>query len=839
MTFKTQLRPSSEYYRFMGSNNRESWAITWRGYLRQLKVNYITEGVARAISTNGDLRRIIDSYERQTVEGKVVFNAPNIGHRLLDPALGKYLKLEAVNGNGVRVLMAVGENMKQIRADEGFICISPKSSEEVTNAITAITADQKDKRVLQQELKAQIAQINSGPERLIELDPLEVSVNPLWALEYLEDRCTKIEGFTPEANGFRTAILAAIDTARKYVDISVLTPEAMGLEETDALMQAYGFKQARRFWPNPEGRSRERVVELGNFVTGMLADYYGEAGSSRVFSGKTAKQMAPRFNEIEPPKIAAPVTDVLNDFARTVMDDNMRLANPRYIGHMLTYSPTIAVFGDALTSALNPNQIAFEVSPATTLLEVQVTNWLCHMMGYRAEDLHNGKFKLPGGTLTAGGTIANMTAMLVARNKALHEFFVAISKELRRYSRFNPDKVRFESTDITATGIWGAMKQLRTVLETPEGRGFTSTKRGQEFRKNLDTEFVILTSAEAHYSHEKIGGYIGIGGKNVIGVDVDSQLRMIPAALSAQIEKCRAANQHIIMVLATAGTTETGNIDPLPEIADIAAINNLWLHVDAAYGGAMVLSHRYADRVKGIEKADSITFDAHKWLFQPYAMGAALFKDVSMLTSFLKQSAPYVMQEGSLDPNLGSVSVQGSMRANGVKLYLTLKTMGTDLLGRVIDANIDTTNYLKSKLDVSADFEVLSTPQMDLLCFRYLPRELKFYLDKAVAEGNARKVFQANRIINKLNERVQAALQKSGDGWLSKTEMPHNPYAKFKEGLEKAKDKKQLNVVALRAVIMNPYSTPEIVDEVLMALNLIGESEFARLKAGALRDLTT
>ena len=504
---------------------------------------------------------------------------------------------------------------------------------------------------------------------------------------------------------------------------------------------------------------------------------------------------------------------------------------------MLTYAPTIAIFADAIASTLNPNQIAYEVSPASTMVEGQLVNWLCHMMGFRQALRESGKVVFPGGTLTAGGTLANLTAMLVARNKVLHEFFVEIDTTLRRHSKYTGERLNLATTDITQIGIWGAMRAFRNVLDSDEGRSFLKTKKGQGLKSLLDADFVILTSAEAHYSHKKLGGYIGIGGDNVIGVDVNERLQMSPQALREKLEWCEANNKVVIAIIATAGTTETGNIDPLDEIARIAEENSIWLHVDAAFGGAMVISHKYADRLKGIERADSITFDPHKWMFMPYALGAALFKDAGMLESYLKQSAPYVMHEGSVDPNLGSVSVQGSMRFSGLKLWITLQAMGTELLGRVIDQNVDMTNYLKSKLDDSKDFEVLSYPEMDLICFRYVPRELQFYLDEAVKRGDAARVVRVNRMLNKLNSRIQAVLQKEGEGWLSKTEMPHSPYSVFKDKVKSAKDKKHLDVVALRAVIMNPYTTAPVIDEVTAFLNLVGDQEFEKLKSGVLKDL--
>ncbi|MFA4967852.1 MAG: pyridoxal-dependent decarboxylase, partial [Candidatus Margulisiibacteriota bacterium] len=733
------------------------------------------------------------------------------------------------------IILARGETFQQIKADQDLICVAPKSFEEVSSVIDIVRAIHRDKRVMGQDLKKAVRYLNKD-ETVVQLTPLEISVDPEWSYSVLEEVHDKVTGLTPEKNAFRKALLDAIDLAREYRQYHLMTPESMGIDPTESFMHAYEYRIARKFWANPYGKSAERVTEVGDYVTAMIADHLGGSSAAPVFSGKSSKSLAANFSEAVPPSQGMPLSNVFDDVRTKILDHQMRLANPKYFGHMLTYAPTAAIFGDALASATNPNQIAYEVGPASTMVEVQLTNWLCHLMGFRSYTGEKGKIVVPGGTLTAGGTLANLTAMLVARNKALHEFFVSIDTIFRRHKKYNKVDLDLESTDITKLGIWGAMRLYRKALETEAGKALLKTNKGQQLKKYLDTDFVILTSDEAHYSHKKLGGYIGIGGDNVIGVEVNDKLQMSPEALLEKIKWCKENNKTIIAIIATAGTTETGNIDPLKEIANIAQLEKIWFHIDAAFGGALTISHKYKERVAGIELADSITFDPHKWMFMPYALGAALFRDAGMLESYLKQSAPYVMHAGSIDPNLGSVSVHGSMRFSGLKLWITLKAMGTSLLGRVIDQNIDMTTYLKGKLDDSKDFEVLSYPEMDLICFRYVPRELKYYLDQAVKNGDALKIVKVNRILNKLNNKLQAEFQKHGEGWLSKTNMQHSPYSTFKSGIS-TKDAKHLDVVALRAVIMNPYTTAKVIDEVMNFLEYVGSAEFEKIKTGILKDL--
>ncbi|MFA4906096.1 MAG: pyridoxal-dependent decarboxylase [Candidatus Margulisiibacteriota bacterium] len=828
------LGASTTYYKSMWRANvgGEVWAKKWTQQLGRLGISHISRGAAERVMQSPEIRGIINLQEKISDQ--------------LAPELGKFFAI--LTEGRKKIIVLKGESLQEVKAEESFICIRPYTKDmarEVYEIIRkTILRDRADAR---QQLKSAVDGLNRMEDggQLVKLAPLEISESPERALAKLQETYQGLSGTFDQNNiVFKKALLDAIGLANEYRSYGFLTPEAMGIIPTETFTHTYDYRLARKFWANPWGKSPERVTEVGHFVTDMLAEYFAGSGDFPVYCGRKAAELRKLFSESAPPKDGVPLDQVLRRVSTEIFPNMMQLANPGYAGHMLTYPPVIAIWGDAIASALNPNQIGFEVGPASTMVEKQVIKWLCHLMGYRTKE---GTKIIPGGTLTAGGTLANLTALLVARNKALHEFFVNIDRIFRRHEKAHAVRLNFRSTDITKSGIWGAMRLFRQALETPEGKALLASKRGEELRGYLDSDFVVLTSAEHHYSHDKLGGYIGIGAENVISIEVNDKLQMSVPALRKKIEWCKKNNKIVIAILATAGTTETGNIDPLKEIAEVARENNIWFHVDAAFGGALVLSHQYRDRIAGIELADSITFDPHKWLFMPYALGAALFRDGSMLEGYLKQSAPYVMRAGSDDPNLGSVSVQGSMRFSGLKLWLTLQAMGTNLLGRVIDQNIMMTEYLKGKLDGSRDFEVLSYPEIDLLCFRYVPPELQFYMNQAVKAHDLAKIVKINRILNGLNSKIQKALQSNGTSWLSETKMGNSAYSAFKSRVEeeetkkekakKEKDNKELNVVALRAVIMNPYTSEEDIDTIIDFLRMTAEAEFLKKREGILRDL--
>lgn len=516
------------------------------------------------------------------------------------------------------------------------------------------------------------------------------------------------------------------------------------------------------------------------------------------------------------------------------MQHNMNVAHPKYDGHMLTFSPTIALAADALASALNPNQIGWEVSPASTYAAIQTFNWMCSLIGWEPQPMDtksqrkSGRFVYPGGVSTAGGTIANQTALLVARNKALLEYFQGLNRKSKKKLAGPAAKLKVEMSledlDVTEAGLISAL------------RPFFGLKGFFDFRKIYNTNFIILTSNEAHYSMKKLAGYIGIGGRNAISIPVDSKMRMRPEMLEQKIRELRTStvNENVILaIVATAGTTATGNYDPITDIADIAAKYGIWLHVDGAYGGAVLLSDQYRYLVNGIDRADSVTIDGHKWLFElPYALGFAGFKDGRNLTQYLKQSAPYVIHADSDVPDLGGFSVQGSMRFSDLKLWMTWAAMGSKIFSSVIDHNVTMAKHFERMVKNQPELEGFSEVEIDLYCYRYVPKAMKRVLDMAMEKGDIEAIAEISEYLNKFNSRIKERLQNSGKGWLSREELPDHPMQFYLPEIKKfteeqvasgkmSKDRANKLVKAiekfetLRMTQMNPFTEREDMDAIL------------------------
>jgi glutamate/tyrosine decarboxylase-like PLP-dependent enzyme len=292
---------------------------------------------------------------------------------------------------------------------------------------------------------------------------------------------------------------------------------------------------------------------------------------------------------------------------------------------------------------------------------------------------------------------------------------------------------------------------------------------------------------------------LGFPAGTLVSVPTDERYHVRLDALRDAIAADRAAGLTPFAVVGVAGTTNTGSIDDVPSIAALAAREGLWLHVDAAYGAAARLSARLASRVPGLELADSVTVDPHKWFFQAYDIGGLVVRDGSLLARVFSRRPEYYRgggegarahddgASGSLD--FYTLGFEGTRRWRALKLWMSWHHLGTTGLGLLVERTADVAAYLAACVEAAHDLEAAHTPELGVVCFRHLPA------DRALS-GTA---------LDHHQDALQAALEEDGDGWLSTTRLRGATW--------------------LRAGVMNPMTSEADIDRLLATLRRLEAAE--------------
>ncbi|MEU2713441.1 lysine decarboxylase DesA [Streptomyces sp. NPDC007205] len=286
----------------------------------------------------------------------------------------------------------------------------------------------------------------------------------------------------------------------------------------------------------------------------------------------------------------------------------------------------------------------------------------------------------------------------------------------------------------------------------------------EEAKSDSLAKLRVFASEVSHFSVQKSAKLLGLGPDSVVTVPVDHDKRMQTVALAHELERCRRDGLVPMAVVATAGTTDFGSIDPLPEIAGLCAQYAVWMHVDAAYGCGLLASLKYRDRIDGIERADSVTVDYHKSFFQPVSSSAVLVKDAATLrhaTYHADYLNPRRMVQERI-PNQVDKSLQTTRRFDALKLWMTLRVMGADGIGELFDAVCDLATEGWQLLTADPRYDVVVEPALSTLVFRYIP----------AAVTDPAEIDRANLYARK-------ALFASGDAVVAGTRVGGRHYLKF------------------------------------------------------------
>lgn len=439
----------------------------------------------------------------------------------------------------------------------------------------------------------------------------------------------------------------------------------------------------------------EEHERLGHAAVHLISDYARSLDAAPVCSKATPDELVELFDE-PLPLDGVGFGEIFEQIGRDLIPHAMNIPSPRYFG---LFNPTplpVAVWADAVASAINQNGAAWRNSPSLSVVEVRVLRWLCQLVGYGPESF---------GTLTSGGSEANLVGLKCARDRAVEG-----ARDLGLRTKGSPGRL------------------------------------------------VVYASEQYHYSFIKSVDILGLGRESLRKIDTDSRFHIRTDLLREAIMRDIQEGHTPVCVAGAAGATSTGIVDPLDELADIAREFGLWFHVDAAYGGALAFSEKHKWRLRGLERADSVAFDPHKWMFVPFECGALLVRGGGRVLRDAFDITPEYLSE-----NRGGADVEydffrygqlGTRSGMALKVWAALKSLGVRGYAEVVDRQIELVNYLASRFDELEEFERVGEVETALCCARFVP-----------AWARAKSPEEQDELQRALQQRVE----RSGGAWLATT----------------------------------------------------------------------
>jgi len=419
----------------------------------------------------------------------------------------------------------------------------------------------------------------------------------------------------------------------------------------------------------------------------FLVSYFESLETRPVVVPTTSRAIRQQIDE--PLPVSGADFGLLLDTVRDVISQYSRhSAHPRMFGYVASPGTAVTALSHMIAAAMNINVTAWRSAPPAADLERLTIDWLKEMLGYPAT---------AGGLLLSGGSMANFAGLAAARSAKA-------------------------GVDVVRDGVAAAGRRM-----------------------------CVYVSEESHYSVAKAARMLGLGESNVRVVKTDACLHIDLDDLARLVAEDRAAGYLPFCVVANAGTTATGAFDPLAQVADCARRNDLWMHVDAAYGGFAALAPSARHFFAGIEQADSIALDPHKWLYLPVGCGCVLYKDPATARAAFAHGADYTRTIGLENDEAFAFWDYGpelTRPFRALDLWMLLKFVGATRLGEAIGENIACAKYFEELVKASEDFEMLAPVELSIFCFRYVPKGFAGDLDT-------------------FNERLLVAVQRAGSTYLS------------------------------------------------------------------------
>jgi aromatic-L-amino-acid decarboxylase len=460
-------------------------------------------------------------------------------------------------------------------------------------------------------------------------------------------------------------------------------------------------------------------------ISVAISAFHEGSRNQPVLEKTDPEQLAGRFDASAPVE-GTPISSLVDEAMEIFLSSARRNDSPRFFGYVCSGGSDAGALADFLASGVNQNVTAWRSAPAATEMERQVIRWLAGITG------------MPSGTeglLLGGGSSANFTALAAARDA-------------------------MAGADVSRAGMI-----------------------------TLGREMVLYGSEETHMSIPRAASLLGLGRDSFRRIPTNPQFQIDIDHLRRQIKLDRKEGRIPFCVVGNAGTTATGAVDPLNELAELCTEESMWLHVDGAYGGFARLAANAPEELDALGLADSLSVDPHKWLHVPFDCGALLVKSQKALMAPFTEVGAYARTEENSRRAAYTFFENGpelSRRARALKVWMVFRHLGTRALGRYIDHDLEMARILAEKVSASPDLELLAPVPLSVVCFRYTGDETD--------EGK----------LEQLNRKLLDALQQEARVYPTHAE----PKGKF----------------ALRACILNPRTEEEDLDALVEETCRLGSS---------------
>ena len=448
----------------------------------------------------------------------------------------------------------------------------------------------------------------------------------------------------------------------------------------------------RRACMNPPTQpTTDWLRAAGHDVMDAMIDDFQSLGEDRIGVTASRPELEALLRE-PPPEEGLELTRVLAEFQERVGQHTFRVNHPRFLAFIPSAPSFAAILGECLASSTNFFAGVWKEAAGPTQVEILVLDWFKHFLGYPAQ---------AAGLVTSGGSEANLTALVVAREKIRH-------------------------------------------VDRPK--------------------LVLYASEHRHWSIDRAAKIVGLRPEQIRALPCDADYRLKVEALNRAIADDESAGRIPWVVIASAGTTNTGSVDPLVDLADVCTERRLWLHVDAAYGWPMALTAEGKRLLHGIERADSITLDPHKWFAQPFEAGCLLVRQGELLSRTFTMRPEY-MQD--VVPNHDEVNfcdhgIALTRRFRALKIWFSIKLLGVAWHRRLIEHDCALADYAQALLEQAGCFEITSPRKLSIVCFRYVPKV------RRSAEG-----------LDALQQAIAAELLRTGRAFLSTTRLNRQTTLRF------------------------------------------------------------